>query len=95
MTLAEQISQTLVANLMHRMALAQDLAKCDEEVVAAALNTFNSLVSAGKLLTTIQPILGSANETPMDLSRTSEGKAAVLLALGLIDHGHSGIEGTC
>jgi uncharacterized protein (DUF2384 family) len=90
MTLAEKISQTLVANLARDRDLAEESARSAEGGAAAALDTFNSLVSAGKWLTTIQPILGSADETPKELSRTSEGKAAVCLAPGRIVYGTFG-----
>jgi hypothetical protein len=86
MTFAEQISQTLVARLAYHQILAKELAKCDEVVAAAALDTFKSLVASGYWLTTVQPVLGSADKTPMELSRMSEGKAAVFLALGCSDH---------
>jgi uncharacterized protein (DUF2384 family) len=86
MTFAEQISETLVVELKEHMILANELAMCDEEVAAAALDSFHTRLSSGYWLTKVHPSLGS-DKTPMELSRTREGKAAVLLALGQLSHG--------
>ena len=89
MSVAKQLSEALTRKLVHQQALAKELAHVDDELAAKALEVFENPVGAAQWLSRQQPILGS-EKTPLELSRTPEGKAACLQALGRLDHGICG-----
>ena len=86
MPVAQQLSEALQSKLEHQRVLAIELAQVDEELAAAALDTFENPVGAAQWLTSVLPVLGS-DKTPMELSRTPEGKTACLQALGRLNYG--------
>ena len=86
MTIAEQLSEALQKKLERQQALAKELVHLDEELAASALNVFENAAGAAEWLTNVQPILGT-EMTPVEFSKTPQGKAACLQALGRLDHG--------
>jgi uncharacterized protein (DUF2384 family) len=84
---AQQLSQALQRQLEHQQALAKQLNHIDEELAAAALDTFESPVGAAQWLTTALSVLGD-EKTPLELSKTPDGKAACLQALGRLNYGN-------
>ena len=86
MTIAEQLSEALLHKLEQQLVLAKELVHVDEELAAMTLDVFENPVGAAQWLTSEQPILGT-KLTPMEYSRTAEGKTACIQALGRLDHG--------
>jgi uncharacterized protein (DUF2384 family) len=85
-TVAQQLSDALKRKLEQQQAIAEELVHVDEELAAKALEVIENAEGAAQWLIRVLPIL-DAKKTPLELSRTPEGKAACLQALGRLDYG--------
>jgi uncharacterized protein (DUF2384 family) len=86
MTVAQKLSEALQRNLERDQVLAKELIHIDEELAARALVVIENPLGAAYWLTRVLPILDN-EKTPLELSRTPEGKAACLQALGRLEYG--------
>ena len=85
-TVAQQLSEAFLRKLEQQQALAKELVHVDEELAAKALEVIENAEGAAQWLTRVLPILDN-EKTPLELSRTPEGNAACLQALGRLDYG--------
>jgi uncharacterized protein (DUF2384 family) len=82
-TTANQIAEALRAEFSRQAEIASALETSDEEIARAALATFQDAVGAAWWLTS--PAMALQGRVPLDVSKTSYGKAEVLRVLARID----------
>jgi uncharacterized protein (DUF2384 family) len=82
-TTANQIAETLRAELTRHAEMASALKTSDEDIAGATLATFQDAVGAAWWLTS--PAIALQGRVPLDVSKTADGKAEVLRALARID----------